>query len=483
MTMPTGYYGGLPAAQSMLGTNPYATNPNLPMPAAPEWADPALWNSIYQGASPYVNSPTINMAQLQAAGLAVPPGIQRSWGNLSPQERLNMLVTANARQQDPNAPRSTAGAVLETTARTLPLVMGGLGAAGVGFLGGAGAGAAAGLGDVASGYGISPGFIGSGAGGLFGASGAPSTLAGLGGGGASGFGAAAAGAVNAGTAGLGALGGVGAGLGVGSVPAAGLGGFGAEGVGAGLGAGSVPAAGAGMAGWGPAIGTVGGGPPVAAASGLSGALGSLGLPGWLTVGSLAAGALQGNKDQTTTTTNAPPAYIAPYLSQAAGAASDQYGQGAYVSPLQQAAVGYGTNVLNGSYLNSNPYLDATFNRAAGAVTNQVQSNFGTAGRNVRGPDAAGTAQYGAAGAGGGYDDLANLIYGGNYQAERNRQQQILPMTNDLGRIGNPSTALDDYIARLRNISGGYGSTTSSTPTQSNLYSGLAGLGLALIPGG
>lgn len=480
MTMPTGYYGGLPAAQSMLGTNPYATNPNLPMPAAPEWADPALWNSIYQGASPYVNSPTINMAQLQAAGLAVPPGIQRSWGNLSPQERLNMLVTANARQQDPNAPRSTAGAVLETTARTLPLVMGGLGAAGVGFLGGAGAGAAAGLGDVASGYGISPGFIGSGdalgAGGLFGAGGAPTTLAGLGGGGASAFGPAAAGAINAGTAGLGLDIGIGAGLGAGSVPAAGLGGFGAEGVGAGLGSGSVPAAGAGMAGWGPAIGTIGGGPPVAAAGGLAGALSGLGLPGWLTVGSLAAGALQGNKDQTTTTTNAPPAYIAPYLSDAAAAAHDQYGKGAYVSPLQQAAVGYGTNVLNGSYLNSNPYLDATFNRAAGAVTNQVQSNFGLAGRNVRGPDAAGLATDK-------YSDLANLIYGGNYQAERDRQQQILPMTNQLGTIGNPSTALDDYIARLRNIGGGYGSSTSSTPTQSNLYSGLAGLGLALIPGG
>lgn len=365
------------------------------------------------------------------------------------------------------------------------IAAGALGAFGASL--GAGGGAAAGVGNIgASGYGISPGFVGGGAaggassadilgaGGLFGAGGAPSTLAGLGGGGASAFGPAAAGAVSAGTAGLGTLGGLGAGLGTG------------------LGVGSVPAAGAGMAGLATGEGTIAGsltaGADTLAAAGAGGggigaALGGLGLPGWLTVGSLAAGALQGNKDQTTTTTNAPPAYIAPYLSQAAGAAADQYGKGAYVSPLQQAAVGYGTNVLNGSYLNSNPYLDATFNRAAGAVTNQVQSNFGTAGRNVRGPDAAGTAQYGAAGAGGGYDDLANLIYGGNYQAERNRQQQILPMTNDLGRIGNPSTALDDYIARLRNISGGYGSTTSSTPTQSNLYSGLAGLGLALIPGG
>lgn len=344
------------------------------------------------------------------------------------------------------------------------LAAGALGAFGasLGAAGGSAAGYGSGLASASdAAYGAIAGGGGAdalGAGGLFGASGAPSTLAGLGGGGASAFGPAAAGAINAGTAGLGTFGGIGAGIG------------------AGLGAGSVPAAGAGVEGWGPAVGTIGGGPPVAAAGGVAGALSGLGLPGWLTVGSLAAGALQGNKDQTTTTTNAPPAYIAPYLSDAAAAAHDQYGKGAYVSPLQQAAVGYGTNVLNGSYLNSNPYLDATFNRAAGAVTNQVQSNFGLAGRNVRGPDAQGLATDK-------YSDLANLIYGGNYQAERDRQQQILPMTNQLGTIGNPSTALDDYIARLRNISGGYGSNTSTTPTQSNLYSGLAGLGLALIPGG
>lgn len=223
--------------------------------------------------------------------------------------------------------------------------------------------------------------------------------------------------------------------------------------------------------------------PGAMATGGGGALASLGLPGWLTIGSLAAGALQGNKPQTTTTSNEPPAYIAPYLSDAAAAARAQYGIGAYVSPFQQAAENYGRSVLNGDYLNANPYLNATFQRAAGAVTNQVQSAFGNAGRNVMGVDAAANAVLGAAGAGGGYNDLANQIYGGNYQAERNRQQQILPMTDSLGKIGNPQTALDDFIARLRNISGGYGTNTSTTPTQSNLFSGLAGLGLALIPGG
>ena len=92
---------------------------------------------------------------------------------------------------------------------------------------------------------------------------------------------------------------------------------------------------------------------------------------------------------------------------------------------------------------------------------------------ARGIDAAGFAREG-------YIDLANRIYGDNYQAERQRMQQLIPYTGQLGTYTNPGTALDDYIARLRNLSGGYGTTTSSTPTQSNLLGGLAGLGLALM---
>lgn len=219
------------------------------------------------------------------------------------------------------------------------------------------------------------------------------------------------------------------------------------------------------------IGGAGGG--AGAASGLGG----LGLGGWLTVGALGAQALQGNKDIVTNSSNEPPAYLQPYLTGAAGQASQLYGQGNYVAPVQQAAIDYGTNVLSGNYLNANPYLDATFNKAAGAVTNQVQSNFGLSGRNARGIDAAGFAQEG-------YNDLATQIYGGNYQAERARQQQIVPYAGQLGSYTNPGQSLDDYIARLRNLGGGYGSTTSSTPTESNWLSGLAGLGLTLMrPGG
>lgn len=259
----------------------------------------------------------------------------------------------------------------------------------------------------------------------------------------------------------GASGGVGAGTATGVASNA----FGGAVAGAeGVGAGAAGLAGIGAEGVGAA--TVGGG---------LASLGGLGLPGWLTLGATVAQGLQGSPDQTTTSSNAPPAYLQPYLGQAAAGAQQQFNQGNYIAPIQQAASDYGTNVLTGNYLNSNPYLDATFNKAAGAVTNQVQSNFGRAGRNVRGPDAAGLATDK-------YNELATQIYGGDYEAERNRQQQILPVAGSLGATTNPSRALDDYIARLRNIGGGYGSTTSTTPTDSSWLSGLAGLGLALIPG-
>lgn len=384
--VPTGYYGGMPAS-GLYGTNPYYP----------------------------VRTPGMLVNPSGGVGIPNPNEADGGWYATNLGGNGMEAVTGDQYRTLTDSTHSNRE-LLQSAARIAALIYGGgaltgsLGTAGLGF----GGGAAAGAGEVASGYGISPGFVGGGE----------------------------------------------AGLGAGSVPAAGA-------ITPALAAGEGTVAGSLTAG----ADTLG-----AAAGGLGASLSGLGLPGWLTVGSLAAGALQGNKDQTTTTTNAPPAYIAPYLSQAAGAAADQYGKGAYVSPLQQAAVGYGTNVLNGSYLNSNPYLDATFNRAAGAVTNQVQSNFGLAGRNPRGPDAAGLATDK-------YSELATQIYGQNYQDERNRQQQILPMTNQLGTIGNPSTALDDYIARLRNLGGGYGSNTSTTPTQSNLYSGLAGLGLALIPGG
>lgn len=158
------------------------------------------------------------------------------------------------------------------------------------------------------------------------------------------------------------------------------------------------------------------------------------------------------------------------------------------SPVNRAAQDYATTTLGGEFMGSNPWLDAAFNKAAGAVTNQVQSNFGLSGRNPRGVDAAGFA-------GDLYNNLATDIYGGDYQAERARQQQLVPFAGqlasqdyaDIGQLANvgaqrealsreyaeaPDVALDRYLARLSGFPGS--SVTASTPMERNRLAGALG---------
>lgn len=214
----------------------------------------------------------------------------------------------------------------------------------------------------------------------------------------------------------------------------------------------------------------------------------------------------GTKPQTTTTE--PPGYVMPYLSEAIQRAQGMFQMGGPPvvhfspqtqqalsmaeqratagSPVNRAAQDYTTKTLSGGFMGSNPWLDQTFNKAAGAVTNQVQSNFGLSGRNPRGIDAAGFAQEG-------YNDLAASIYGGDYQAERARQQQLVPFAGqlasqdyaDIGQLANvgaerealereyvmsPSTNLDTYLARLS----GFPGSTTTVPMERNRLAGALG---------
>lgn len=91
----------------------------------------------------------------------------------------------------------------------------------------------------------------------------------------------------------------------------------------------------------------------------------------------------------------------------------------------QAASQYTQDVLGGNYLNNNPYLDQTFNRAADQTQARMGSTFAGAGRSGSGAymNASGDA----------YANLANQIYGGNYQMERNRQQQSAGMASGIDR--------------------------------------------------
>jgi hypothetical protein len=230
----------------------------------------------------------------------------------------------------------------------------------------------------------------------------------------------------------------------------------------------------------------------------------------------------------TTQTTEPPAYLRPYLQDAAGEAQNlyrtggpQYYPGNTVvpfssqteqalgrteqralngSPVTNAAQGYATDVLGGKYLNANPYLDATFNRAFDQVQNRVQSGFAGAGRNVE-------AGRGLAAQEG--NDLAAQIYGGAYAQERQNQQAMVPFSNQLanqdyvdlnalqgvgGQVEDlagrymednaarwdfgqnaPQTNLDNYLQRLGMVAGGAGNTSNATtPTYRNRTGGALG---------
>lgn len=234
---------------------------------------------------------------------------------------------------------------------------------------------------------------------------------------------------------------------------------------------------------------------------------------------------------TQTTTSNPPDYLVGYLQDAANKSGSQYAndlgnakyyQGQTVtpfsneteqalnqttqraqngSPVNQASSGYTADVLNGNYLNSNPYLDQTFNQAALATQNQLSSEFARSGRNTDAAYAPRADQL---------NNLATNIYGGNYANERAMQNSTLGQANSianqdyvdsqqLAAVGQqredltsrniadqvsrydyeknaPGIALDSYLARLGGQSGG--SSSSTTPYFSN--TGASALGGAAV---
>lgn len=216
---------------------------------------------------------------------------------------------------------------------------------------------------------------------------------------------------------------------------------------------------------------------------------------------------------TSTQTQEPPAYVVPYLQGAAQQSQalynrgpNQYYEGQTVTPFsaetEQALSGtaaratngspitdnaqtYTADVLGGKYLNSNPYIDETFNRAAQGTRSQLDSQYARSGRNINAGEAARADQL---------NNLATQIYGGNYASERAMQNSTLGQANsianqdytDLGQLQTvgaaredltsrqiaddvarydyaqnaPGISLDQYIARLNNQPGGSSSATT-----------------------
>lgn len=209
-----------------------------------------------------------------------------------------------------------------------------------------------------------------------------------------------------------------------------------------------------------------------------------------------------------TTRVEPPKYQLPYLQSGLAAAQNLYNSqnaGNMVAPFspeteqglqgitQQATAGnpitgaandLAQQTLSGGFLGSNPWLDQTFNRAALQTQNQLASQFAGSGRNIDASMGLRSQQL---------NDLATGIYGGAYDAERNRQQQVLGMSPQLAsasygdfdrllgvgaqrenltqqQLDAPGTALDQFLTR---VGGNFGQNTI-TPSTRNRGAGALG---------
>jgi hypothetical protein len=184
----------------------------------------------------------------------------------------------------------------------------------------------------------------------------------------------------------------------------------------------------------------------------------------------------GPSQSTTTTTNKIPPWAQPYASQLLNTAGNYFGTVGQPAPQQGVApfnanqqagiqgikgetgasqglanVGAGelSDTLSGKYLNpaTNPYLTATYNEGARAMTNQYEQATApstlAAGQMATGggPGVGGSSSYQQLAStneqnlGQGLNDLATNIYGGNYTNERNI------MAGAPGLIGQTQSAL------------------------------------------
>ena len=135
----------------------------------------------------------------------------------------------------------------------------------------------------------------------------------------------------------------------------------------------------------------------------------------------------------------PESTYVPFSGQTEAAMQLQEQRALQGNPLLGSAQTEIQNILSGQYLDpsTNPYLQKTFQRAAGDVQSQLGSMFAKGGRYGSGAM--------AETAGGRLGDLASQIYGNNYQQERARQLQAAQLA--------PQMAQQDYfdIAKLAEV--------------------------------
>ena len=152
-------------------------------------------------------------------------------------------------------------------------------------------------------------------------------------------------------------------------------------------------------------------------------------------------------DNTTNTITRPPQFLEPGIANAAYGAASVFNGGpeSYVSNQGRNLVG---QTLRGDFLlpGTNPYLQSTFDRAANTVQNRLDTQFAGAGRNIGASLPAARQEL---------SDLATGIFGGNFQAERDRQMQTLGMSSSFD-------PLNQYIQRLGLLGPIAGRTSNQT---------------------
>ena len=141
-----------------------------------------------------------------------------------------------------------------------------------------------------------------------------------------------------------------------------------------------------------------------------------------------------------------------------------FDRGQQGSPLINDAKNLTGQTIRGDFLSpdSNPFLEGTFNRAADLTRGRLDSEFSGAGRNLGAAAPARSDEL---------QTLASNIYGGNFQAERDRQQQAVGQSQPLAQddfrniqamIDAGSFPVDQFIDRLSALIPGAGGTTTST---------------------
>ena len=174
---------------------------------------------------------------------------------------------------------------------------------------------------------------------------------------------------------------------------------------------------------------------------------------------------------TTTVTTDIPDWLKPYVTGNLDAAQAWMKANPQDNSLLSPATAQLKSTIAGDYLNSNPYIDATFAKARDAVGAGIDSRFTSAGRYGSG------AHQGVLGTT--FNNLATDIYGNNYANERKLQQQASTIAPAFTQ--DAAAAPFSGFTNFSNLTKGLGTQTTSpyftNPAGGALSGVLAGYGL------